>query len=181
MSSPKPAAFIRLNYVVVVPSVPQSQVSWQLSLGFLGFFTSPTQNHRFFAAEFLGFNNKTCDSGVPPKSKYYGNTVGPLLRETDGESHLWKWWDVAVIPANNASSMVTVKNTFPSGKGKPRCFGYYITDYYHYKNKKACTELPWATRVHLHKESRPWQMLPVQAPTAITSLTTANPRIAYAI
>ena len=113
---------------------------------------------------------------MPPKAPSYGNTVGPLLREANGESHLWKWWDVLVNTSTTSnSSFATIKNAFPSGKGKPNCLGYYMTDYYHYRNKEACRELPWAERVHLHKESRPWQMIPVPGTDCFNIIDNSKP------
>jgi hypothetical protein len=71
--------------------------------------------------------------------------------------------------------MATIKNIFPSNKGKPKCLGHYITDYYHYKNKEACTELPWATRVHLHAESRPWEFQAVPGTDCFNIIDDAKP------
>ena len=68
--------------------------------------------------QFMGFNNKTCDAGVPPKSATYGRTVGPLLR-TSADSRLWKRWAVTVV-ATTGRITVTIKNWFPHTAGHPR-------------------------------------------------------------
>jgi hypothetical protein len=129
------------------------------------------------SAEFLGFNNKTCDAGVPPMSQTYGNTVGPLIRQASGDSKLWRWWEVKMTSkvSSTGAPMATIKNIFPSNKGKPKCLGHYITDYYHYKNKEACTELPWAERVHLHAESRPWEFQAVPGTDCFNIIDDAKP------
>ena len=130
-----------------------------------------------FFAEFLGFNNKTCSAGVPPKSPEYGNTVGPQLRGTNDQSHLWRYWDVKVLnKSSNGEFSATLKNAFPKGTGKPRCLGYYLTDYYHYRGKAACTEEPWASRVHLHKESRPWRLVPVAGTDCYNIVDNSKPK-----
>ena len=74
--------------------------------------TSITSNH-IITAEYLGFNNKTCDDGVPPRSDEYGNTVGPILRETGAESNQWRWWNVTVTSNSNGSAFGVIKTTFP--------------------------------------------------------------------
>jgi hypothetical protein len=137
----------------------------------------PTDFYLFIPAEFLGFNNKTCDAGVPPMSQTYGNTVGPLIRQASGDSKLWRWWEVKMTSkiSSNGAPMATIKNIFPSNKGKPKCLGHYITDYYHYKNKEACTELPWAERVHLHAESRPWEFQAVPGTDCFNIIDDAKP------
>ena len=138
---------------------------------------SSDEDTHIITAEYLGFNNKTCNDGVPPKTEVYGNTVGPILRETGAASQLWKWWNVTVTSSSNGSTFGAIKNTFPSRKGKPRCVGYYLTDYYRYRNKRACRELPWATRVHLHKASHPWQLIPVPDTDCFNIIDAGKPKI----
>ena len=67
----------------------------------------------------MGFKNTSCDSGVPPKSAVYGDTVGPLLRSF-ADSRLWKRWDVAVRSVKAGAIIATVKNWFPESAGRPR-------------------------------------------------------------
>ena len=108
-------------------------------------------------AEYLGFNNKTCSAGTPPKSKVYGDTVGPLLRNYF-DSKQWKTWDMDVLSSNTTSAVVTLMNYY-TGKGEPKCKDYYMADYY--DKKGACSDDPWAERVHLHKEAQEWTLYPV--------------------
>ena len=74
--------------------------------------------------QFIGFNNRTCVAGVPPVSKTYGNTVGPLLRSS-GVSNKWRTWVVDVVSKKADSTIVTIKNDFDQA----RCTGHYIDDY----------------------------------------------------
>ena len=110
-------------------------------------------------AEYLGFNNKTCSAGVPPESKVYGDTVGPLLRNYF-DSKQWKTWDMDVLSSNATSAVVTLMNYY-TGKGvrETKCKDYYMADYY--DKKGACSDDPWAERVHLHKEAQEWTLSPV--------------------
>ena len=84
---------------------------------------------------------------------------------------------MTVTSNSNGSAFGVIKNTYPSGKGKPRCVGYYMTDYYRYRNKKACRELPWAARVHLHKSSHPWQLVPVPNTDCFNIIDGGKPKI----
>ncbi len=184
LACPKRVAHTLLNFAAVVANAPSSLVR----LGFLDFFEGPCQVdingetsqltfYLFISTEFLGFNNKTCDAGVPPMSQTYGNTVGPLIRQASGDSKLWRWWEVKMTSkiSSSGAPMATIKNIFPSNKGKPKCLGHYITDYYHYKNKAACTELPWAERVHMHAESRPWEFQAVPGTDCFNIIDDAKP------
>ena len=66
----------------------------------------------------MGFNNKTCDAGVPPKSATYGNTVGPLIR-TFADSRLWKRWALTVAAGTDRIT-ATIRNWIPPSAGHPR-------------------------------------------------------------
>ena len=140
--------------------------------------TSMTSSH-IITVEYLGFNNKTCDDGAPPRSDAYGNTVGPILRETSAESNQWRWWNVTVTTDSNGSPFGVIKTTFPSGQGMHRCVGYYMTDYYRYRNKKACRELPWAARVHLHKASHPWRLVHVPNTDCFNIIDEGKPKTCF--
>ena len=107
--------------------------------------------------EYIGYNNKSCIAGVPPLSKEYGNTVGPVLRNFE-ESERWKTWDVDVLSKTSSEAEVTLKNKY-TGPGKPRCKNHYIVDYS--EKKDACKDTEWAPRVHLHKEKVKWILKPV--------------------
>jgi len=69
-----------------------------------------------YAAEFLGFLNKTCSAGTAAAN--YGSTAGPVLRTTaDGTQ--WKQWEFKVLTKPDAQGAITVTatNYYPlSGK-----------------------------------------------------------------
>ena len=104
-------------------------------------------------AEYIGFNNKTCVAGVPPVSKTYGNTVGPLLRSS-GVSNKWRTWVVDLVSKKAERSIVTIKNDF----NQARCTNHYIDDYS--EKKDACKGTVWADRVHMHKFPGQWTVKP---------------------
>ena len=52
-----------------------------------------------------------------------------------------------------------------------------MTDYYRYRNKKACRELPWAARVHLHMTSHPWRLVPVPNTDYFNIIDGGKPKI----
>ena len=105
--------------------------------------------------QFIGFNNKTCVAGVPPVSKSYGNTVGPLLRSS-GVSNKWRTWVVDVVSKKADSTIVTIKNDFDQA----RCTGHFIDDYS--EKKDACKGTVWAERVHMHKFPGQWTVRPAK-------------------
>ena len=106
-------------------------------------------------SEYIGFNNKTCSAGVPPVSKTYGDTVGPLLRSS-GVSKNWRTWTVDVVKKMTDRSIVTIKNDFSEAK----CTKHYIDDYS--EKKDACKGTVWADRVHLHKFPGQWTVKPAK-------------------
>lgn len=108
--------------------------------------------------EYLGFNNKSCSAGVPPKSKVYGNTVGPVLRDFSESVH-WKSWNVDVLSKGPSGVEVTLKNYY-TGSGEPRCKNHYLADYS--EKKDACKDSEWADRVHLHKDRVKWTLKEVK-------------------
>ena len=55
---------------------------------------------------------------MPPVSKKYGNTVGPLLRSS-GVSNNWRTWVVDVVSKKADRAVVTIKNDFDQA----RCTG----------------------------------------------------------
>ena len=99
--------------------------------------------------EYIGFNNKTCVAGVPPVSKTYGNTVGPLLRSS-GVSNKWRTWVVDVVSKKADRTIVTINNDY----SQARCTKHYIDDYS--EKKDACKGTVWSDRVHLHKFPGEW-------------------------
>lgn len=105
--------------------------------------------------EFLGFNNKSCSAGVPPASKTYGNTVGPLLRSS-GVSSNWRTWSVDVKSKKGDRTIVTFKNEY----SKARCTNHYIDDYS--QKKDSCKGTVWSDRVHLHKFPGEWTVMPAK-------------------
>ena len=105
--------------------------------------------------EYIGFNNKTCVAGVPPVSKTYGNTVGPLLRSS-GVSNKWRTWVVDVVSKKVDRTTVTIMNDF----NQARCTNHYIDDYS--EKKDACKGTVWAGRVHMHKFPGQWTVKPAK-------------------
>ena len=106
-------------------------------------------------SEYIGFDNKTCSAGVPPVSKTYGDTVGPLLRSS-GVSKNWRTWTVDVVKKMTDRSIVTIKNDFSEAK----CTKHYIDDYS--EKKDACKGTVWSDRVHLHKFPGQWTVKPAK-------------------
>lgn len=121
--------------------------------------------------EYIGFNNKTCSAGVPPKSKTYGNTVGPVLRDYK-ESRLWKSWYVDVLSKSALRAVVTLRNYY-GGSGTVRCVDHYIADYS--EKKDACKESEWADRVHLHKDRVKWTLKPVTGTECFNVINAEKP------
>ena len=97
--------------------------------------------------QFIGFNNRTCGAGVPPVSKRYGNTVGPLLRSS-GVSKNWRTWVVDVVSKKANRAVVTLKNDFDEA----RCTGRYID----VEDSKACKGGRRAQRVHIKQRPAEW-------------------------
>ena len=97
--------------------------------------------------QFIGFNNRTCGAGVPPVSKKYGNTVGPLLRSS-GASANWRTWVVDVVSKKANRAVVTLKNDFDAA----RCTGRYID----VEDSKACKGGRRAQRVHIKQRPAEW-------------------------
>jgi len=108
--------------------------------------------------EYLGFNNKSCAAGVPPNSKVYGNTVGPVLRDFEESKH-WKSWNVDVLSRGKSGVEVTLENKY-TGYGESRCKNHFVSDYSEKKN--ACKDSEWADRVHLHKDRVKWTLKEVK-------------------
>ena len=106
-------------------------------------------------AEYIGFNNKTCVAGVPPVSKTYGNTVGPLLRGSKTSTN-WRTWSVDVVSKKADRTIVTIKNDF----SQARCTDHYIDSYA--EKKDACKGTVWADRVHMHKFPAKWTVKPAK-------------------
>jgi len=98
-----------------------------------------------FAAEFLGFLNKTCNAGTQPGN--YGKTAGPVIRSANYGTQ-WKQWTLKAVsaPAANGAVDVTIANYYPRS-GTPRCLGYMVAE-----KPQACsvTDSGLADRVHIH-------------------------------
>jgi len=65
----------------------------------------------------MGYVNKTCTGGVTPYS--YGPTAGPVLRGAADER--WAQWTFTVMGQSpRGDDLVTIKTSYPGGRGKPR-------------------------------------------------------------
>ena len=105
--------------------------------------------------EYIGFNNKTCVAGVPPVSKTYGNTVGPLLPGSKAATG-WRTWSVDVVSKKADRTIVTIKNDF----SQARCTDRYIDGYA--EKKGACKGTVWADRVHMRTFPGNWTVKPAK-------------------
>ena len=100
--------------------------------------------------------------------------MGPLLR-TDVDSKTWKRWQVSVLShdSKTKSAIAALSNWVP--KGRARCTGHYLSDYYSFNGKKGCTDLPWSARVHLHKPLKRWRFVPVAGTECVNIIDAEKP------
>lgn len=98
-----------------------------------------------FAAEYLGFNNRTCSTALSPKT-----TSGPVMRGPS-ESMMWREWLIQVLEDGNQSKKISLQAyVHPDVEKQAKCLGFVSTFYDNPKYKGTCAIPPYGTRLFLN-------------------------------